>query len=123
MINEMVKDMKLVGEIIADDAPIACSLNETELVTRGVEVKDLFKGIEQVEELEDGYALRFPGSVTSANNLTEFITFERDCCPFFTFALVFEPKQGSIWLNVRGPEGVKAMVEEMIPTRERSNSR
>ena len=107
--------MKQVGEFIADDAPIACSLSESELVTRGVEVNDLFKGIEQVEELEDGYALRFPGSVAWAKDLTEFITFERGCCPFFTFALVFEPKLGSIWLHVRGPEGVKAMVEEMLP--------
>src|SRR5579859_6746835 len=111
----MVKEMKQVEEIVSDEAPLACSLSESELVTRTVEVSELFKGVQQVEELADGYALCFPGGDRWASELVQFITFERGCCPFFTFGLVFEPKQGSIWLHVRGPEGVKAMIEEMIP--------
>jgi hypothetical protein len=110
----MVNEMKHVEEIVTDEAPLACSLSEPELVTRTVEVSQLFKDVQQVDELTDGYALRFPGDDKWANDLVQFITFERGCCPFFTFGLVFEPKQGSIWLHMRGPEGVKAMIEEMI---------
>ena len=120
--RKMVKEMKHVEEIVTDEAPLACSLSESELVTRTVEVSQLFKGVQQVEELADGYALCFPGGDTWANELVQFITFERGCCPFFTFGLVFEPKQGSIWLHVRGPEGVKAMIEEMIPADVRRSS-
>ena len=101
-------------ELFTDEVPLACTLTESEQVTRNVEVNDLFKHVQQVNELADGYALRFPGSDTWANTLVQFITFERGCCPFFEFALVFEPKQGPIWLHLRGPEGVKAIVENMI---------
>ena len=58
----------------------------------------------------DGYALRFPGNDTWANQLTQFITFERKCCPFFIFSLLFEPKQGPIWLRLRGSAGIKEFV-------------
>jgi hypothetical protein len=68
----------------------------------------------KTNELTDGYALRFPGSDTWANTLLQFITYERACCPFFTFALTFEPEQGPIWLHLRGPEGVKAIIENML---------
>jgi hypothetical protein len=113
--------MKQDGELFTDEVPLACTLSASEQVTRAEEVADLFKHIQQVDELADGYALRFPGSDTWANTLLQFITFERGCCPFFTFALVFEPKQGPIWLHVRGPEGVKAIIEEMIHPHESSH--
>jgi len=110
-------------ELFTDEVPLACSLTASELVTRGEEVSDLFKHVEQVNELADGYALRFPGSDTWANTLVQFINFERECCPFFGFGLVFEQKQGPIWLHIRGPEGVKAMVEQMIRQNAESEAR
>lgn len=64
-------------------------------------------------EVEDGYEFRFPGSAQWAIRLTEFITFERGCCPFFSFELVFEPGEGPIRLRVQGPKGVKGIVAEM----------
>ena len=117
-----VKDMKQNVEIFTDEMPLACTLSESELVTRAEEVGELFKGVQQVNELIDGYALRFPGSDTWANRLLQFITFERGCCPFFTFALVFEPQQGPIWLHLRGSEGVKAIIEEMINRHVKGNN-
>ena len=100
--------------LFTDELPLACTLTAAELVTRAVEVADLVKHVQQVDELTDGYALRFPGTDTWANTLVQFIAFERGCCPFFTFTLVFEPQQGPIWLHLRGPEGVKAIIAEMI---------
>ena len=55
----------------------------------------------------------FPGSAQWAIKLMEFIIFERGCCPFFAFELVFEPGEGPIRLRVRGPEGVKDLVAQM----------
>lgn len=101
-------------ELFTDEVPLACTLSGSEQVTRKEEVVDLFKHVQQVNELADGYALRFPGSDSWANTLMQFITFERGCCPFFMFALVFEPEQGPIWLHLRGPEGVKAIIKEMM---------
>src|SRR2546421_12909160 len=114
--------MKQDSEVLPDEVALACSLTESEHVTRSAELEDLFKSVQQVNELADGYALRFPGSDTWANRLLQFITFERGCCPFFTFALVFEPQQGPIWLHLRGSEGVKAIIEEMINRHVKGNN-
>ena len=108
--------MKQDGELFTDEIPLACTLTDSEQVTRSEAVKELFKHVQQVNELADGYALCFQGSDTWANTLLQFIMFERACCHFFEFALVFEPQQGPIWLHIRGPEGVKAIIENMIHT-------
>ena len=99
---------------IAEDIPIVCSLTAGERVTRGEEINDLFSGIEQFQELADGYALRFPGVVPWPQRVLDFIQGERSCCLFFTFELTFLPNMGSLWLHIRGPEGTKEMVREML---------
>ncbi len=105
-------------ELIAEDAPIACSLTADELVTRGEEIDDLFTGVQQTRELADGYALRFPGTSAWPQRVLDFIQGERSCCLFFTFELIFIPNQGPIWLHIRGPEGVKEMVVDALTKRE-----
>jgi hypothetical protein len=99
-------------ELPVSDLPIACSLSEHEQVTRGEEVSDIFKGVQQVHELADGYAYRFPGTEEWATRLLQFIMGERSCCLFFTFELVFEPNHGSIWLQICGPEGIKGFMKD-----------
>jgi hypothetical protein len=112
--RKALRDMKQDREFFKDEVPLACTLIGSEQVTRREEVGELFKDVLKVNELADGYALCFPGSDGWANKLVQFITFERGCCPFFTFELAFEPEQGPIWLHLRGPEGVKAMIENMM---------
>ena len=109
-----MKNTKLNQTPITENIPLACTLSPSEQITRNTELNDIFKHVQQVNELADGYALRFPGDNTWANTLLEFITFERACCPFFTFSLVFEPNQGPIWLHLRGPEDVKTIIENML---------
>ncbi len=101
-------------ELPVSDLPIACSLSEHERVERGGEVSDLFNGVQQVHELADGYAYYFPGTEEWATRLLQFIMGERNCCLFFTFELAFEPNQGPIWLHVRGPEGVKEFMKDLV---------
>ncbi len=106
--------MQYERNLANDELPLACSLSGAEQVTRGVELAALFKGVQQAEELADGYALKFPGDEAWASRLLQFIAFERACCPFFTFALIFEPAQGPIWLHIRGPEEVKGIIRDMM---------
>ncbi len=97
--------------------PVACNITELEQrEQRQREVNGIFKGVQEVEELEDGYAFRYPGGDEWLAVLVEFIAEERKCCPFFTFELVFEPEQGPIWLKLRGREGVKEFVREAMLT-------
>jgi hypothetical protein len=93
--------------------PLACSLSGQEEAGRRDEVEKILEACLRVDELEDGYEFRFPGSAEWTAKLTEFIVFERECCPFFAFELVFEPGGGPIGLRVRGAEGAKEFVAEM----------
>ena len=99
------------------DVDIACTLSEEELA---VWSRDVFNGLrsgaEQINELPDGYELRFSGRAEWIAKLAEFITNERACCSFFRFELIVEPNGGPISLRLRGPEGVKELVKGMMDT-------
>ena len=103
--------MSIDANCSTSDLPIACNLSEPELrLRRETLASDIFKDFQQVDELTDGYSFRFPGNDVCAAKLLEFITFERRCCPFMTFELIFEPGQGAIWLRLRGAAGVKEFI-------------
>ena len=97
------------------DLPIACDLSEQQQrLRREALASDIFKDVQQRDELPDGYAFRYPGDEAWARRLLEFIMFERRCCAFMTFELLFEPGQGSIWLRLRGAAGVKEFIRDEI---------
>jgi len=97
------------------ELPIACTLTAKEQrAWQGGMGRTIFEGYDERRELPDGYALRFPGDDAWANALMEFIIHERECCPFFTFGLVFEPNHGAIWLHLTGNEGVRTFVEALM---------
>ena len=58
---------------------------------------------EAIEETANALVLQFPPSTLDA--ITEFVARERLCCPFVDFKLVV-PAQGSIRLELSGPDGV-----------------
>ncbi len=94
-----------------DSQPVACRLSGPEISDRKKLLGSVFEEVRWVEELEDGYAFGFPGSRGWAGKLVEVVSAERACCPFLTFALLFEPENGPISLRVTGPEGAKAFIE------------
>lgn len=97
------------------DLPIACTLTADEQAAWGVGMgRTVFEGYDEVRELPDGYALRYPGDARWARTLTDFIVHERACCAFFTFALTFEPNHGRIWLHLSGSAEIKAFAAAMI---------
>jgi len=100
------------------NSPIACTLSGPQQARRRQEVAtEDFTVARRPRELADGYEFTFPGSAEWAARLTEFVLFERTCCPFFTFEIFFEPDAGPIVLKVRGPEGVKEFIEDLAGLR------
>ena len=88
--------------------PVACTLTDPARRERQEELqRKLLSGLREVLELEDGYALRFPGEPRWVEDLGRLIVFERACCPFLRLELVAEPEEGPVWLKLRGPEGTK----------------
>ncbi len=92
--------------------PIACSLSDCDLTARSASVRrDLFAGVVERRELDEGSAFRFPGDGDWQAKVADFIASERHCCSFFRFELTFEPGLGPIWLRLTGPAGTKAFIE------------
>jgi hypothetical protein len=93
---------------------IACSLTAAELGERREEFGHIIAGAEEVAELEDGYALKFPNRDSWIVQAAQLIVAERKCCPFFGFTLAFEPNGGPVWLHITGPGEVKTLIRERI---------
>ena len=102
---------------LTSDLPLACTLSAAELRERGDGVVGpLFARVQRIEETPDGYCFAFPAEAEGVRDLMEFILSERDCCPFFTFELGFPSPHESVWLTLRGGEGVKEFVAGSFAT-------
>jgi hypothetical protein len=98
-------------------AEIACKLLGREFAERKEAItRDLFAYAERVDELPDGFAYQFPSGDPWPAKVLEFVEAERQCCPFFTFEIVFESSNGPLWLRLRGSEEVKAFIQTELAT-------
>lgn len=94
--------------------PIVCDLTVFSADTReklAQEVPDLFRRVQAVHELPDGYAFQFPNEPGTFMALANFVDHERQCCPFFHFTLQVSPGGGPLQLSMTGGEDVKAYME------------
>jgi hypothetical protein len=64
----------------------------------------------ETKQLTDGYAFRLQPGGGSIADLAEWVSYERKCCPFFTFEIELEGNGGPLWLKLRGAEGVKPFI-------------
>lgn len=102
----------------ADDRPLACDLSALDdPAAHKEESAVLFESYEGVEELDDGYALRYPATPEWTRQIAAFIQGEQQCCPFFRFELVVEPGKEATWLRIRGDAQVKAFMEKNLVPR------
>lgn len=100
----------------SDQEVIACLLNEREQAERAESARrDLFPGVQEIEELPDGYGYCFPATEEWTAKVIAVVNAERQCCPFFTFEVVFEPHQQGLWLRFRGSEAIKSFIENNFP--------
>ena len=76
--------------------------------------QQLESAVQEVQELPDGYAIRYSAETVSVLTLAEFITFERLCCRFLNFGLEVEREEGPVWLRITGGEGVKEFLRAEI---------
>jgi hypothetical protein len=93
--------------------PIACLLPNHEQAKRREKIaNDIFKGAEETREIRDGFSFRYPGTDDWISKISEFIMFERKCCPFFTFELLFASNIGPVHLHIRGSKDVKEFIKK-----------
>ena len=92
--------------------PLACLLTGENLTARSEVVRPLMASYHKLQELEDGYAFQFPGEPEWIQRVVTFVAEERECCPFFTFELQYEPNLGPIWLRLRGSADIKVLLRD-----------
>ena len=105
--------MKKMKDGAAKESPFACNVSGISAEQRPrylALAKKLVSTKQEVRELADGYAFGFPVEASTIQDLAEFITYERLCCPFFDLEIVVEREGGPAWLRLRGREGVKEFI-------------
>jgi len=70
----------------------------------------LFQTAQEVQELSNGYAIRFRNDTGKFMAVAKYIENERLCCPFFDFGMDIESNSGSLWLRLTGGDGVKELL-------------
>ncbi len=101
----------------ANGIPLACSMNAFDDGQRlryaaiRLEMGTLIRG---VDELENGYTLRFDADGSLFLLLAEFVTLEHVCCPFLQFRLEVGWQEALILLTLMGGDGVKAFLREEL---------
>ncbi|CAN5399727.1 hypothetical protein BH09BAC3_BH09BAC3_37420 [soil metagenome] len=94
---------------------VTCKLTTPELQERKVTViAEVKKLVVERNETKTGMRYKFNDSDKTIDLLTSFIKTERLCCDFFIFTLVIGREEGSVWLDLSGPEGTKDFIETEI---------
>ena len=114
---------------MSENQSLACDLTAIPASAREEHVltaPQLFRLAQEVQELPDGFAIRFLNEPGRFMQIATFVENERLCCPFFNFELDVEPNNGSLWLRLTGQEASRNFCElpylAMRKTKPRSNS-
>jgi hypothetical protein len=94
--------------------PVACSWSALTAVQQERQralYRQLRADVEEVVELEDGYAFRHSPDRAVLLAVAEFVANERLCCPFFEFGITVERDGGPVWLRMRGEGEAKRLLE------------
>jgi len=94
-------------------SPFACDMSAIaagQRSTHAAATAKLFRAVERISELPNGYRFRLAHDADLLLTAAEFIALERLCCPFFGFALEVERDGGAVWLSLIGGEGVKPFI-------------
>ena len=98
-------------------SPFRCDMSAIEPAQREQHIATavaVFRAVEAIHELPNGYAFRLPNEATVLRQTAEFIVREKVCCPFFGFTVEVEPEGGPLWLRLTGAEGIKPFIQAEI---------
>jgi hypothetical protein len=104
-------DSKAKSERI--EVPISCNWSALSAVQQERQRtlhRQLRADVEEVVELEDGYAFRHSPDRAVLVAVAEFVSNERLCCPFFEFVITVERAGGAVWLRIAGAGEAKQVL-------------
>jgi hypothetical protein len=98
--------------------PLACvpgAIPAAERATHFARIARLFGGeVRATHDLPDGRAYTF--AADAFDEVARWVTLERRCCPFLTFALELAPAEDALRLRLTGPAGTRAFLDAELPT-------
>ena len=95
------------------EVPISCNLLALTAVQQERQralYRQLRADVEEVVELEDGYAFRHSPDRVVLLAVAEFVSNERLCCPFLEFGITVERAGGAVWLRITGAGEAKQVL-------------
>jgi hypothetical protein len=98
-------------------SPFFCDMNAVDPTQRKHHVAiaiAVFRAVQEIQELPNGYAFWLPNEATILLKTAEFIMREKLCCPFFCFSVEVEPEEGPLWLRLTGGDGIKPFIRAEI---------
>jgi hypothetical protein len=104
-------DSKVNSERI--EVPVACNWSALTTVQQERQrtlYQQLRADVQEVVELEDGYAFRHSPDRAVLLAVAEFVSNERLCCPFFEFGITVERAGGAVWLRITGDGEAKQVL-------------
>lgn len=93
------------------EEPYTCNiavLTEEELTQYQELATTLRSSVQETKELKNGFAFRLPPDAIVST--TQWIAYERKCCPFFEFELEIAKDSGPVWLRITGDRGIKEFI-------------
>jgi len=97
--------------VVAQDVPIACSLDATAMPTRLADWRRLLQHVSQRSAVDGGIRLEFVADVP-VDDVLHLATAEQDCCRFFAFAVTIDNR--GIGLEVRAPADARMLVDAVF---------
>jgi hypothetical protein len=100
---------------MADELPIACTADPSELPRRLAEMAEIGAN-DLIEHRTDGgrHLLRFRSSARTRRQLEAILAAEARCCPFLDFAL--EECRGELVLSLSAPGGAEPVAAALAAT-------
>ncbi len=86
------------------------ALSKTERQRHGQLIRELGAARMETQELPQGYAFRLQREKVSLADLSEWISYEARCCPFFDFEVELQRDNGPLWLKLKGKDGIKPFI-------------
>jgi hypothetical protein len=107
---------RMSGEVKRErlEVPVACdrsALTAEQQERQRALYRQLHADVEEVVELEDGYAFRHSSDRAVLQAVAEFVALERLCCPFFEFGITVGRDGGPVWLRMTGEGEAKQILE------------
>lgn len=88
-----------------------CKLTTPELQEHKATVlASLKKKMREKKELKNGFAYKFDNTKMILDELTSFVSDEKECCDFLSFKIFQSTDKKATWLEISGPEGVKDFI-------------